>query len=246
MRKLNHIYHNFKLFAVISLTTGALIFLFSLLGHFVSPGKLIPSCMIGGSIGILAGTYFLFRLGLIKKENIIALSICSLIAFGIISFIAVFNFDKPVLILCIFLLIGLTTVLSNRYFLENKNISNSLKYGLLGIILILPALYFISSSVLKFRFGINEPFNLIEDLLRHTNGQANFNAISPFIFGGGLLLAFFINLFVQIRLTKSKMSLIKFKLNWTKLKPFNLTVLLMSCSLSAVILTYLLLENSSN
>src|SRR5882672_189859 len=113
MKKFNPIYHNFKLFAIISLTTGSLIFLFSLLGHFISPGKLIPYCMVGGSTGILAGSYFLFRQGLIKKENVIAVSVCSLIAFGLISLIAVFNFDKPFLILPGFLLIGLTTILSN-------------------------------------------------------------------------------------------------------------------------------------
>jgi hypothetical protein len=243
MKKFNHIYRDFKLFAIISLSTGIIIFLFSLVGHFISAGKLIPYCMAGGSIGILTGSYFLFRQSLIKKENIIAVSVFSLIAFGVISLIAIFNFDKPFLIVSSFLLIGLTTVFSNRYFLKNKNISDSLKYGLLGIILILPTVYFISSSILKFRFGINAPFNFIEDLLQRTNGQANFNAISPFIFGGGLSLAFLINLFVQIRLTKSKTSMIKFKLNWANLQPFNLTVLLLSCSLSSVILTYLLLEN---
>ena len=243
MKKVYHIYIDFKFFSIISFTIGILIILFSLLGHFTRPGNLIPYSMVGGSIGILIGTYFLYRKSFIKGENVIGVAICSFIAFGLTSLIAIFNLDKPFLILSSFLLIGFTTVLSNRYFQKYKNISNSLKYGILGIILILPTLYFIISSILKFRFGINTPYNFIDGLLQHTNGQANLNAISPFIFGGGLASAFIINLFAQIKLMKSKTSMVKFKLAWTILLPLNLTVMLLSCSLGSIILTYLMFEN---
>jgi hypothetical protein len=35
--------------------------------------------MVGGSIGILTGVYFLYKLGLIKGENVLDVSVCSLI-----------------------------------------------------------------------------------------------------------------------------------------------------------------------
>ena len=237
MKKIYNIYHDFKLFTIVSLATGALIILFSLLGHFISTGKIIPLSMFGGSMGILTGSYFLYRKSLVNMENIIAVAVCTLIAFGLTSLIVVFNLDKPFLILFSFQLIGFTTVSSNWYFIKYKNIPNSLKFGLLGIILTLPALYFIIASILKFRFGINGPYNFIDDLLQHTNGQANFNAISPFIFGGGLALAFLTNLFVQIQLTRSKSSMVKFKLTWTDLPPLNLIVMLMSCSIGSICMT---------
>jgi hypothetical protein len=119
----------------------------------------------------------------------------------------------------------------------------SLKYGFLGLVLILPSFYFIISSILKFKFRINGPFYVIENLLRHPNGRANLNAISPFIFGGGLALAFFINIFSQVQLIKSETSLLKCRLTWKKFLPLNLAVMMMICSLGSVILTYLMLEN---
>lgn len=243
MKKIHRFYADFKIFMVISLASGSLIILFSLLGHFIRRGDLIPFVMTGGSIGILAGILFLYRKRLIKKVDIMAVAVCSLISFGLISLIAIFNFDKPFLILFSFLLIGFTAVISNRYFRKHTNISNSLRYGLFGIVLILPSFYFIFSNILKFRFGINGPYNFIEYLLQNKYGQANFNAISPFIFGGGLALAFFINLFEQIQFIKSKTSITRFKLIWTNLHIMNLAIVLISCCLSSVILTYLMLEN---
>jgi hypothetical protein len=227
----------------ISLASGSLIILFSLLGHFIRRGDLIPYAMTGGSIGILTGTFFLYRKRLIKNGDVIPVTVCSLISFGLISLIAIFNFDKPFLILFGFLLIGFTAVFSNRYFQKYSNISNNLRYGLLGIVLILPSFYFIFSSILKFKFGINGPYNFIEVLLQNKYGQANFNAISPFIFGGGLALAFFINLLEQIQFIKSNTSITRFKLIWTNIHILNLTIVLMSCCLSSIILTYLMLEN---
>src|SRR5450631_339022 len=138
MKKFYHIYMDFKFFSIISFAIGISIILFSLLGHFTRPGNLIPYSMVGGSIGILIGTYFLYRKSFIKEKNVIGVAICGFIAFGLTSLIAIFNLDKPFLILSSFLLIGFTTLLSNWYFQKYNNISNSLKYGILGIILILP------------------------------------------------------------------------------------------------------------
>ena len=221
MKKIYRFYAEFKIFVIISLTFGSLVISFSILGHIIRRGNLIPFVMVGGTLGILTGTYYLLKKSLIKEENVITVTICSLIAFGLASLIAIFNFDKPFLIFISFLLIGFTSAFSNWYFQKYKYISGSLIYGLLGLILILPSFYFIVSSILKFKFGINGPFNVIEVLLQHPNGQANLNAISPFIFGGGLLLAFFINIFAQMQLTKSETSLLKCTLTWRKFTPIE-------------------------
>jgi|SRR5450755_2199755 hypothetical protein len=243
MKKFFRFYREFKIFAIINLTFGLAAISLSILGHIIRRGNLIPFVMVGGTLGILTGTYYLLKKSFIKEENIIIVATCSLISFGMASLIAIFNFDKPSLIFISFLLIGFTSAFSNWYFQKHKYISGSLKYGLLGLVLILPSFYFIASSILKFKFKINGPFNVIEGLLRHTNGQANLNAISPFIFGGGLALAFFINIFAQMRFIKSETSLLKCRLTWKKFLSLNLTVMMMSCSLGAVILTYLIIEN---
>ncbi len=243
MKKFFLFYREFKIFAIINLTFGLMAIFLSILGHTIRQGNIIPFVMVGGTLGILTGTYYSLKKGLIKEENVITVAICSLITFGTASLIAIFNFDKPSLMFISFLLIGFTSAFSNWYFQKYKYISGSLMYGLLGLILILPSFYFIVSSILKFKFKINGPFRVIEGLLRHTNGQANLNAISPFIFGGGLALAFFINLFAQMQLKKSEVSLLKCRLTWKKFLPLNLIVMMMSCSLGSVILIYLMLEN---
>jgi hypothetical protein len=243
MKKFFFFYREFKIFAIIDLTFGLAAISLSILGHIIRRGNLIPFVMVGGTLGILTGTYYLLKKSLIKKENVIAVAICSLISFGIASLIAIFNFDKPSLIFICFLFIGFTAAFSNWYFQKHNYISESLKYGLLGFVLILPSFYFIISSILKFKIKINGPFNFIEGLLSHPNGQANLNAISPFIFGGGLALAFFVNLFAQMQLIKSETALLKSRLTWKKYLPLNLTVMMMSCSLGSVLLTYLMLEN---
>ncbi len=243
MKKLFPFYREFKIFAIINLTFGLAAISLSILGHIIRRGNLIPFVMVGGTLGILTGTYYLLKKSLIKEQNVISVVICSLISFGTASLIAIFNFDKPSLIFICFLLVGFTSAFSNWYFQKYKYNSGSLVYGLLGLVLILPSSYFIISSILKFKFRINGPFYVIENLLRHPNGQANLNAISPFIFGGGLVLAFFINIFAQMQLTKSETSLLKCRITWKKFLPVNLTVMMMSCSLGSVILTYLMLEN---
>ena len=243
MKKFFLFYRGLKIFAIINLTFGLAAISLSILGHIIRRGNLIPFVMVGGTLGILTGTYYLLKKSLIKEENVITVTICSLVTFGLASLIAIFNFDKPSLIFISFLLIGFTSAFSNWYFQKYKYISGSWINGLLGLILILPSFYFIVSSILKFKFRIDGPFRVIEGLLQHPNGQANLNAISPFIFGGGLLLAFFINILAQMKLTKSETSLLKYKLTWKKFKPLNLAVMTMSFSLGSVILTYLMVEN---
>ena len=243
MKKFFLFYREFKIFAIINVTFSLAAIFLSILGHIIGQGNLIPFVMVGGTLGILTGSYFLLKKSLIKKENVITVTICSLITFGLASLIAIFNFDKPSLMFISFLLIGFVSAFSNWFFQKYKYISGSWINGLLGLILILPSFYFIVSSILKFKFRIDGPFRVIEGLLRHPNGQANLNAISPFIFGGGLALAFFINTLAQIQLIKSEGSFLKCRLTWKKFIPLNLTVMMMSCSLGSVILTYLMLEN---
>src|ERR1051326_4998512 len=186
----NFLKKDLKTFAVVNFATGTLMILSSIIGHYFTPNKLIPSSVSGGTIGLLFGVYFCFKLNYIDKKNFFPVLFSSLIYFGVISFVAVFNLNNPILILAGFSLTGLTTTISNRFFANHYYISASKIYGTLGLILAFPALYFVVASILKFQFGNNFLFGFIENLLSRTNEQENFNAITPFLFGGGLLLAF--------------------------------------------------------
>ena len=212
MQNSNFLKRDLKTFAVVNFATGILMILFSLIGHYITPYRLIPSSVIGGTIGLLSGVYFCFKLNYIDKRNFFPVLLSSLIYFGAISFVAVFNLNNPVLILVGFSLTGLTTIISNHYFVNLHYISASKIYGTVGLILAFPASYFVVASILKFQFGYDFLFGFVDSLLSRTNGQANFNAITPFLFGGGLLLAFGLNLFSQIEISKTNTSFLGYKI----------------------------------
>jgi hypothetical protein len=232
-----------KIFAIISLTTGIFIFSLSIVGHFLTPSKLIPSSFIGGTIGLTSGIYFCFRKKIISKENFIPVTICTLISFGIVSFIIVFNFNNPILIVGCFFFIGLAAIISNRYFQKFHNISRNKLFGILGLLLVLPAFYFIIAAILKFQFGFSFLFSFIDTLLSRTNGQANFNAITPFLFGGGLILSFLLNVYSQIEINKNGSFIFNYKISAIKIRPLNLSVLIITGIVGLTIASYLLLEN---
>ncbi len=166
----------------------------------------------------------------------------SLVYFGVMSFVAVFNLNNPVLILVGFSLTGLITIISNRFFANHYYISTSKIYGTLGLIFLFPALYFIVASILRFQFGHNFLFGFVANLLNKTNGQENFNAITPFLFGGGLVLAFGLNLFSQIENTGTTKDF-SFKSLRLRFKAFNLIVLILTSFTGLAIFSYLAVEN---
>ena len=232
-----------KIFIIISFTTGILLVLFSLIGHFLTPMKLIPLSFIGGTIGLFIGAYFSYKLNYMQKACLFPVVLCSLISFGLVSFVVVFNFNNPLLIFSCFSLIGLTTVISNHYFRSHPNISVSKIYGTLGLIFALPALYFVIASILKFRLGHNFLFGFVESLLNRTNGQANFNAITPYLFDGGLLLAFGLNVFSQIEITRTNENIFNYKILRFRVESIYLAVVIMTGFIGLIMLSYLAFEN---
>jgi hypothetical protein len=222
-----------KVFVLTLFFTGVFILLFSLIGHVLTPGKLIPSSFAGGTIGLVLGLYLCFRHHYIERVNIFPVILCSLISLGVASFLSSFNFNHPIIILGSFFSIGLIAVASNHYFVR-YSISKNKLYGTLGLILVLPALYFVVASLLKFQLGYNSLFGVIEILLNKPNGQANFNAITPYLFGGGLLLSFGLNILCQLEID----NVIKIRL-----KALNFTVLILAGLTGLAILAYLAFEN---
>ena len=242
MQNSNYLKRDLKTLAVVNFSTATIMILFSIVGHFLTPYKLIPSSVTGGTIGVLSGVYFCFKLNYIDKKNFFPILLISLIYFGITAFIAVFNLHNPAVVLIGFSLTGLTTVISNHYFVNHNRISKSKIYGTLGLVLLFPALYFVVASILKFQFGYGFLFGFVDNFINKTNGQENFNAITPFIFGGGLLLAFGLNLISQVENVRNASS---FRNRTLKLrfKTLNLIVVLISGFTGLAILSYLAAEN---
>ena len=243
MQNSNIVKRSLRTSATISLATGFFILLFSVVGHILTPGKLIPSSFIGGSIGLIFGTYICFKQNIIEKANLFPVILCNLYAFGLVSFIIVFNFDKPVLILFCFLLFGLATLIINHYFLNKSNFFRNKFYGVIGLLFSFPALYFIVASLLKFQLGYGFLFSPVDTILTRPNGQANFNAITPFLFGGGLLLSFVANFFSQFKIQKTDKNILHYKISGLGNSYLNLFVLLFTCVVGFAIIAYLAAES---
>src|SRR5258706_6242056 len=243
MQNSNFLKRDLKTFAVVNFATGIIMISSSITGHYLTPYKLIPSSVIGGTIGLLSGVYLCFKLNYIDKKTFFPVLLSSIIYFGVISFIAVFNLNNPVLILVGFSLTGLSTIISNRYFANHPYISTSKIYGTLGLILAFPALYFVIAAILKFQFANNFLFGFVETLLSRTNGQENFNAITLFLFGGGLLLAFGLNIFSQIEIIRTNTNIFSYKIVRLRPQALNLSVVVITGFIGLIILSYLAIEN---
>src|SRR5690242_9222309 len=112
-----------KIFVSLSFITGISILLFSQIGHFLTPTKLITSSFIGGTTGVILATFFCFKRKYIDRINFLPVTLFTLIIFGVIAFVIAFNLNHPLLIIGSFFLIGPTAVCTNKYFIKYPNTS---------------------------------------------------------------------------------------------------------------------------
>jgi hypothetical protein len=77
-----------KIFVSLSFITGSSIVLFSLIGHFLTPTKLIPSSFIGGTFGIVLATLFCFKQKYIDRTNLLPVTKYSNVSIKKVYFVA--------------------------------------------------------------------------------------------------------------------------------------------------------------
>ena len=120
---------------------------------------------------------------------------------------------------------------------------NDRRLAVVGFVLLLAPLYFVSASLLKYELGIGFLFDPLEAFLSVAGRRVVFNVISPFVFLGGLSLALALNIYAIARLNVSKedgtiVSTVRIKLGL-----WNLAVAALSILLLATLLGYAFLEN---
>jgi hypothetical protein len=74
------------------------------------------------------------------------------------------------------------------------------KLAVVGFVLILAPLYFVSASLLEFGLRVGFLFDSLETFLSVAGWRAVFNAVSPFVFLSGLCLALALNTYAVVRL----------------------------------------------
>jgi hypothetical protein len=116
------------------------------------------------------------------------------------------------------------------------------RLAVVGSVLLLAPLYFVSASLLKYELGIGFLFDPLETLLSVAGRRDVFNMVSPFVFLGGLSLALALNVYAIARLNVSReagtlVSTVRLKLNLS-----NIAVAAVSVLLLVTLLGYAFLE----
>ena len=114
--------------------------------------------------------------------------------------------------------------------------------GAIGFVLLLPALLFVSASVLKYELGVAFLYDNL-GFLSNPQSLPLYNTISPAVFLGGPLLAAALNIEAIMRLTTHKDSdSIVCTIN-VKAKLLNIAIAATSSLLLVTLIGYLIVEN---
>ena len=117
------------------------------------------------------------------------------------------------------------------------------KLAVVGFVLILAPLYFVSASMMKYGLGIGFLFDPLEAFLSASGRRVVFNIVSPFVFFGGLGLALALNTYAVARLNVSREDGTFVSTVTLKLSLSNILVAAVSILLLATLLGYVFLEN---
>jgi hypothetical protein len=117
------------------------------------------------------------------------------------------------------------------------------KLAVVGFVLVLAPLYFVSASLLKYGLGVGFMFDPLEAFLSASGRRVVFNVVSPFVFFGGLCLALALNTYAVARLDVSRevgtlVSTVRIRLGL-----WNIAVAGVSILLLVTLLGYVFLEN---
>ena len=117
------------------------------------------------------------------------------------------------------------------------------RLAVVGLVLVLAPLYFVSASLLKYGLGIGLLFDPLTVFLSTSGRWVVFNVVSPFVFFGGLGLALALNTYAVARLNVSREDGMFESTVTLKLRLSNIAVAAVSILLLATLTGYLFLEN---
>jgi uncharacterized membrane protein YidH (DUF202 family) len=239
-------YKNVILFLVVCFLTGVGTLVGSVLGHNVGGIGLFLGAIAGGSLGVLVSAWLATRLKIIERSTYGAVAVSALAGFVLASIIAVTNLHTPIIPLLSISLVGLAAIVGNSYISRIQVTKSNTGLAIIGLALTAPALFFVSVSLLKFSFGVDQPFNLLEGILSNPDQFHLFNIISPFVFVGGLLAGVLLNLYPQIEMQLRRDQGKLVATITAEASPINLVVVMLGCLLLLILFGYIALENLAN
>src|SRR5215204_4807944 len=117
------------------------------------------------------------------------------------------------------------------------------RLAVIGFVLLLAPLYFVSASLLKYGLGVGLLFDPLEAFLSVEGRRVVFNVVSPIVFLGGLALALALNIYAVTRLNVSREGVTIVSTVRVKLGLWNIAVAVVSMLLLVTVVGYAFLEN---
>ncbi len=230
---------NMRLFLMECFFCGLFTFVGSIIGHAFGQSTLFAGAVIGGISGIILTACFLSKTSIIKKNRLALIISCGILTFLLAAFLAVTNLSSPIIPLLSILLVGMGCVFGNNYILRKEQKKANI-FALIGLLLILPASYFIIGSIVKYNLGFNTSFTLLDWFQGNPARNEYFNRLSPFVFLGGIFLSLLLNISIQIRIQHKGLFYSSMATNFQKV---NFLIAGVSGLLLLTLMFYLLLEN---
>lgn len=213
-------------------------FLGSILGNAINQTMLFFGAVAGGVSGIILSVLLFLKLKIVHRNSALSTAISGIIFFGMASLFAVTNLNSPIIPLVSVLFVGIGCVIGNTFKL-NKQQNKQFYLSLSGFVLIVPTLYFVAGSLLKYNFGLSHSFTLLDRLESSPITAHRFNLISPFIFIGGTMLSIVLN--IPFRFKSDPRNIISF--TYIGLSKINAVIASAAATLLSVVMLYLLFEN---
>jgi hypothetical protein len=117
------------------------------------------------------------------------------------------------------------------------------RLAVLGFVLLLAPLYFVSASLLKYGLGVGFLFDPLEAVLSVAGRREVFNLVSPVVFLGGLSLAMALNVYAVVRfdINREDGTIV----STVRVTPglWNIAVAIVSVMLLVTLVGYAFLEN---
>jgi hypothetical protein len=236
-------HQNIFLFLIVCSLSSVGTLVGSMLGHSVGGNGLFIGALAGGGLGVLASTWLAIRLHLIERASCGAVAGSSLVGFILASILTVTNLHTPIIPLASVALIGLGAITGNIYISQITVTKSRTFLAIIGLVLSVPALAFIVASILKFNFGVGQPFRIFESMMSTPERFQLFNLISPIIFVGGLVVGVIVNLYPQVAMQLRREHGKLVATITAEAKPMNFAIVILGCLLLALLFGYVVLEN---
>jgi hypothetical protein len=229
---------NLILFVLASAACGIASFLGSIAGNAISASGLFIGALIGGASAVVLMVLLFAKRRYIQTGQVLPTLVWGLFSFGVATLFAVTNLGSPIIPVISLSFVGIGCIVGKSFNFSQGN-KKPFFLALAGFLLVIPTIYFVVGSLLRYNLGFTGSFTLLE-IFEQSSTPEYIDIISTIVFLGGTLLCIMLNALACFTGKNGKQISVRFKSGVHK---SNLTMMVSGCLLMLTLMTYLFLEN---